>query len=164
MAKPKRERGVHTAVVLPAEMLELLRKSERGVSEEIRRRLALTFKDDEADPETRKLCAAIENFAVLVRLQTRHDWHRHAAANRVLRYMITARLARLKPSGEESFEPGELPAALLVGSEDPQTMGLGLEAIDFHAAPISEEKQRELHEKTLQEIRELHPQLKDDKS
>ena len=38
-----KKRGVHTAVVLPPEVLDQLRKSERGVSEEIRRRIALTF-------------------------------------------------------------------------------------------------------------------------
>ena len=55
----KGERGVHTAVVLPREMLDLLRESgrrqERGVSEEIRERLAGSLFEDARDPTTRSI-------------------------------------------------------------------------------------------------------------
>jgi hypothetical protein len=53
--------------------------------------------------------------------------------------MITARLARLKPAGDAVFKPGELPAARLVApdSDDPEQIGLALEAVEFHTPPMT---------------------------
>lgn len=125
-------------------MLDQLRQSELGVSEEIRQRLERTFRNDGIDQPTRALMAAIDRFAVLVRLQTNHHWHAHAAAGRVFRRMITARLARLGIKGplsnEAVFQPGELPTALLVNSENPDEMGTALEAIDFYPPNQQEKK------------------------
>jgi hypothetical protein len=146
--KKPRSDTVQTAVRLPRDMLERLRQSERGVSEEIRERLARSLDEDGIDVETRKLMAAIETLSVLVRLQTKHDWHRHPAANRVFRHAITARLARLKPEGEAVFGPDDLPAptARLVATDDVEAMGLGLEAIEFHTPPVTDARRRQLEE------------------
>ena len=58
--------------------------------------------------------------------------------------MITARLARLGIKGplsnEAVFQPGELPTALLVNSENPDEMGTALEAIDFYPPNQQEKK------------------------
>jgi hypothetical protein len=151
----KTELGVQTAVRLPQDVYDRLKKSEHGVSEEIRRRLARTFAEDDAgtDPETRRLMDAIEKLAVLVRLQTNHNWHSHPAAHWVMRNAITARLQRLRPSGERVFAPGELPDARLVTSDDPEAMGLGLEAVEFHRLPLNDEQKREIEEKIGNTIR-----------
>jgi hypothetical protein len=138
-------------------------KAGHSLSEELRLRLEKTIADEEIDPETRELMAAVGRFAALVRLQTRQEWHRHPAAHRVLRHEITARLARLKPEGEPVFLSGELPTARLVaaGSDDPEAMGLALEAVDFHRPPMTPERRRrldELRENTYREILELHQQ------
>ncbi len=111
-------------------------KAEHSLGEEIRRRLQTSFDDEALDPETRRLAAAIGNLAVLVKLQT----------GRVLRHALTARLARLKPEGEPVFGSGELPIARLVasGSDDPEAMGLGLEAVDFHTPPMTAERRRQI--------------------
>src|SRR5438128_1680405 len=133
----KRQMGVGLPDDLRAQLEAASAAGGHSVAEEIRRRLERTFEDEGIDPETRKLMAAIGSLTTLVRLQTGHAWHSHAAANRVLRHAITARLARLKPSGEAVFAPDELPSARLVaaGSDDPEAMGLGLEAVDFHTPP-----------------------------
>jgi hypothetical protein len=140
---------VQTAVRLPREMLEKLRQSSDGVSEEIRTRLARTLEED-ADPPTRALVVAIDKLAVLVRLQTGHDWYSHPAAHRVFKQMIVSRLVHLKPSGEAVFGSDELPpmASRLVASDDPETMGMGLEAIERFHRPLSIDEIRELEKKT----------------
>lgn len=81
--------------------------------------------------------SAIDALSTLVQLQTGHSWHSHPAAHWVMRHALTARLQRLRPEGERVFAPDELPTARLVaaGSDDPQTMGVSLEAVDFHKGP-----------------------------
>jgi hypothetical protein len=143
---------VPTAIRLPREMYERLKRLPGGLAEQIRSRVELTFRNDEIDEPTRKLMAAVENLAVLVRLQTCHEWHSHPAANRVLRHAIVARLARLKGGGEEaSFAPDELPKARLVApeSDDPRDMGVALEAVDFHSTLVDQKSIREFRDKLL---------------
>jgi plasmid stability protein len=131
--------------------------SGRSLADEVRVRLEASFESEGSDPETRALAAAVDNLASLVAIQTGHKWHKHAAANRVMRYAITARLARLKPEGEAVFQPDELPKNRLAapGSDDPDTMGLALEAINFHTPPMSLEQSHELLEKTKREFQQL---------
>ena len=89
-------------VALPDDLREQLQQAAdaagHSVAAEIRLRLEQSFRDDGIDPRTRLLMATINELAVLVKLQTSHHWFDHAAAGRVFRRMITARLARLKPS------------------------------------------------------------------
>ena len=135
--------------------------SGSSLSEEIRRRLEFSFKAEGVGPEDRDLIVAISDLMRFVRIQTGHEWHQHAAAHRALRHAITARLARLKPEGEPVFGPGQLPTNQLVASDDPETMGLGLEAIHFHTPQMSLEQSHELFEKTR---RKLQQREKDNKS
>jgi hypothetical protein len=154
-------------VSLPDDVRAVIEKASaeagHSLSEEIRRRLEQTLKENAYDSETRKLMAAVHRFAVLVKLQTNHRWQDHPAANRVMRQAITARLARLKPGGEPLFSPDELPSARLVTGDDPEAMGTGLEAIDFYQPPVEEARLRELGEKTKGEILARHPELKPNK-
>jgi hypothetical protein len=126
-----------------------------SLGEEIRQRLERTFEEDGYSEETRRLVGAVRELTTYVRLQTGHDWFAHPAAARVLQYAITARLSRLKPEGEAIFAPGELPTARLVaqGSDDPEAMGLGLEAVEFHRPELPRERKRQLRAQTIREIR-----------
>ena len=145
-------------VGLPDELRDQLEaaaaSSGKALGEEIRDRLETGIA---ADTETRKLLDAVGSLATLVRLQTGHDWHNHPAANRVMRYALTARLARLKPEGEGIFAPGDLPIARLVApeSEDPEAMGLALEAMEFHTPPMTSDLRRMLDEKLKETKGEL---------
>jgi hypothetical protein len=146
------------------ERLEVAAKQNgHSLAEEVRRRLERTFDQDDLDAPTRKLIAAIESLTTLVRLQTNYDWHAHAGAHRVLRHAINARLARLKPEGEPTFNVEELPKARLVAADDPDTMGKGLEAIDAHTPPLSYERRKELFEKFRQELLDQYPHLREGK-
>jgi hypothetical protein len=145
-------------VGLPDELREQLEavaaESGKALGEEIRDRLEAGIA---GDAETRKLVEAVGSLATLVRLQTGHAWHSHPGANRVMRHALTARLARLKPEGDGIFAPGDLPTARLVApeSDDPEAMGLALEAMDFHTPPMTPDLRRMLDEKLEEAKREL---------
>jgi hypothetical protein len=93
----KRVRGVHTAVVFSPEVLEQLRSSERGVSEEVRRRVALTFEQDAIDPVTRELRDGLLNIAALLRSDFAADWHALPWAHKAFAAAIVQRLAEYAP-------------------------------------------------------------------
>ncbi len=67
--------------------------------------------------------------------------------------MITARLARAKPGGEPAFTRAELPKSLIIESEDPDAMGLGLEALQFHKPGEDDPRVKAAIEKTIEEAR-----------
>ena len=153
------QRKVHTAITIDRWVLNALKGSPLGVSGEIRRRLELTS----GDAETLRLLEAVSAAAVLTSLQTGHKWHAHPAAHRVLRQIILSHLARFKPAGDAVFAPGELPSARLVApdSDDPEQIGLALEALQFHTPPMTPERQQKLDQmeaKTLAEIARRHTQ------
>jgi hypothetical protein len=129
-----------------------------SVAEEIRQRLEQTFKEG-SDQHTRALMLAIDNLDFLVRIQTGKAWHQHAGAARVFRTAIIKRLVRLLPkSGTAEFRPDELPQGKrLVESDDPETMGVGLEAIEFSGPPhvdLHRELLNDVFEKLLREKRD----------
>jgi hypothetical protein len=135
-----------------------------SVAEEIRQRVERTFKQDAIDPPTWKLMQYVGKLADLVRLQTNHlDWHLHPGAHRIFRYGITARLARLKPVGEQIFGPDDLPVTRLVAGDSAEGMGLGLEAVEFHTPPIDEQRLRALHDKEIEKLRARYPNLTSNK-
>jgi hypothetical protein len=121
-------------VALPNELRGLLEGAcagtDRSIADEIRRRLYRTFQDDAISRPLRIFMAEVGLLGVLTRTQTGHDWRTHPAANAVMRHAFNARLARTKQAGPETFAPGELPSTRIVaaGSDDPQTMGVALEA------------------------------------
>jgi hypothetical protein len=97
-------------VGLPDHLREELERaaaaSGKSLADEVRGRLELSFESRGSDAETRALADAVDNLAILVKIQTGHAWHQHPAAHRALRYAVTARLARLKRNGEPVFERG----------------------------------------------------------
>jgi hypothetical protein len=101
-----------------------------SIGEEIRRRILLTLQEDVIEPHLKNFMAEVGWLAILTEQLTKQDWRTHPAANAVLRYAINALLAREKESGAETFAHGELPTKRLVAasSDDPQTMGVALEA------------------------------------
>jgi hypothetical protein len=93
MAKAERGRGVHTAVVLSAEVRDKLKQSERGLSEEIRERIERTLKYDELDPVTRELVEGLINIAALLRIDFGAEWHRWPRAYEAFATAAAQRLA-----------------------------------------------------------------------
>jgi hypothetical protein len=133
--KRRKQLGVALSKALRAELEHSALKHGHSLAEEIRQRLEKTYDHETADRPTRDLMDAVLNLAMLVRLQTGHDWHGHPAASRVLRYAIMARLARLRHAADDDvFRKEELPGIRLVApeSDDPETMGAELEALDHH--------------------------------
>jgi hypothetical protein len=138
------EKMTQLKVSLPDQLRSQLETAVEGTSrslgDEIRKRIdAGLDREERLDDQTLRLAYAIDRLASYVFLQTGHHWHDHPAANRVMRHAITARLARLRPEGDQVFRPDELPKHRLVasGSDDPEAMGLGLEALEFHTPPDS---------------------------
>jgi len=150
---------------LREELEQAAAASGKSLADEVRVRLEASFESEGSDPETRALVGAVDFLAGLVNIQTGHKWHQHPAANRVLRYAIMARLARLKPNGDPVFGPDELPKRRLAApdSDDPEVMGLALEAVDFHTPRMSLKQRHELHRKTISEFQELEKLEKDKK-
>jgi hypothetical protein len=115
--KQKRTRGVHTAVVLPADVLDHLRKSERGVSEEIRTRVALTLKQDAIDPVTRELCQVVADTAATIIQNFGVSWHSNPKAHAVFVTALAEHLAGYKPG------PSGGVTDLLGPDDPPETIG-----------------------------------------
>jgi hypothetical protein len=121
-------------VSLPDDLRKMLEQAcagtGRSVAEEIRVRLWRTFKEDVIGKPLMNFMTEAAMLAFMTRWQTRKDFRTHPAANAVLRHALNAWLARTKESGPETFAPGELPSRRFVaaGSDDPQTMGIALEA------------------------------------
>jgi len=93
-----RQPGVHTAVRLPPEVLEKLRQSERGVSEEIRERIARTLLEDELDPNTRDLLNLARWLAEFLRSDFGGQWwHASPRAHEAFVAGVAELLAHYKP-------------------------------------------------------------------
>jgi hypothetical protein len=90
---------VHTAVVLPPEMIEQLKQSERGLSEEIRGRLKQSLDaESRYDRQTRELAENIMELAALIPRHAKAEWHQHPEAHATLKRMIQVFLeARVPP-------------------------------------------------------------------
>ncbi|MCG2639653.1 MULTISPECIES: hypothetical protein [Bradyrhizobium] len=136
-------------------------KSSVSLGEEVRRRLFQSFADETVDVRTRDLADAVISLALDVERETGSSWHQHPAANRALRFAITARLARLKPEGDPSFKAGELPAnRIITSSDDPEAIGQTIEAFDFKSR--SNERLKLENERTRQAILARNPMLRKD--
>lgn len=102
---------VHTAVVLPRELLERLKKdseaSDRGLSTEIRQRLQLTYdlQGLPRDPETTELVDSIKLLADNLAGDLGKKWHQHAYALKAFNAGVAAFLAQYRPEGDESARP-----------------------------------------------------------
>jgi len=167
---PADEKMTQLKVSLPDDLRSWLEAAVEGtgrsLGDEIRQRLEATFdREEKLDNQTLRLAYAIDRLASYVFLQTNHRWYDHAAANRVMRHAITARLARLRPEGDPVFQPDELPKHRLVaaGSDDPEAMGLGLEALEFHTPPenkMTPEQRRRFDQLQAETDAEIRASLK----
>src|SRR5580704_18662430 len=102
---------VHTAVVLPRELLGRLKTdaeaSDRGLSTEIRQRLQLTF-DLEGlprDPETIDLVEAIKTLANNLAGDLGKKWHQHPYAWAAFSAGVASFLAQYRPEGDARVRP-----------------------------------------------------------
>jgi hypothetical protein len=118
---------VHTAVVLPRDILERLKAdaeaADRGLSTEIRQRLQLTY-DLEGlprDPETSELVEFIKNLADNLAGDLGKKWHQHAYALAALKAGVEAFLAQHQPEGDARARPD----TRVVGEpkDSPETVG-----------------------------------------
>jgi hypothetical protein len=136
-------------------------KSSVSLGEEVRQRLFKSFADETVDARTRELADALIGFALDVKQETGREWYVHPAANRALRFAVTARLARLKPEGDDMFKAGELPNnRIITASEDPQVIGQTIEAFDFKMQ--NSQKAKAAAERSLHEMDKNFPELKKD--
>jgi hypothetical protein len=137
-------------VSLPDDLRKMLEDAcagtGRSIAEEIRERLWRTFKEDVIAKPLWNFMTEMAILASFTRMQTGQDFRTHPGANAVLRYAINARLARTKAEGPEKFAPGELPSrrSVAAGSDDPQTMGVALEARLQGALELMGEKAEDL--------------------
>jgi hypothetical protein len=118
---------VQTALRLPSEMLDRLRQSEQGVSEEIRSRLARSFAEERIDPTTRELANDIIQLAEWVRLDVAANWNSDPGAHATFRSAVIALIDEHQPEGAPVF--GAVRALFGAGiskSDDPETLGRAL--------------------------------------
>jgi hypothetical protein len=101
---------VHTAVVLPRDMLEWLRRDAKacgtGLSTQIRTQLQLNYlMKKRNDPETRDLLQAIEHLAEFLARDLGKQWHQHPYALAAFKAGVASFLARYHPEGDERVRP-----------------------------------------------------------
>lgn len=104
---------VHTAIVLPRDLLERLRRDAeaagQGLSAEIRMQLQLNYlMKTTNDPETNNLLAAIKHLAEMLARDLGKQWHQHRYVMAALKAGVAAFLARYKPEGDEGVRPGSV--------------------------------------------------------
>jgi len=99
---------VHTAVVLPKELLEQLRTNaeaaEHGLSTEIRERLYFAH-SLQVDPVTRDLIRLIKNLADGLAEDLGKKWSEHPYALAAFKAGVTEYLAQYHPKGDASVRP-----------------------------------------------------------
>jgi hypothetical protein len=100
-----------TAVVLPQDLLERLRKdaaaSDKGLSTEIRERLKLTYVlgGERIDPETDDLLAAIRLLARNLARDLGEKWHQQPYALAAFKAGVAAFLSRYQLEDHEGVRP-----------------------------------------------------------
>ena len=108
---PSENPMVHTAVMLPRDLLERLKMdAERhgiGLSALIRRHLNLVYwqEGSPVDAETRSLLGAFTQLAHFIARDVGKKWHEHAYSLSAFKAGVASLLARYQPDGDESFRP-----------------------------------------------------------
>jgi hypothetical protein len=113
-------------------------KSGKSLAEEIRSRLARTFQQDAMEVPMLELLAAIVRLGDFIKSQSGRAWHADAAARQAFAVAVSARLARLGPAdpgGKLEPAEGNMP---FVASDDPNVVGLSLEALDYKLPGIDD--------------------------
>ena len=119
---------VHTAVMLPQDLLDRLRRdaevADQGVSAEIRRRLQLTYDQEgpPSDPETADLVAAIQRLADNLEHDLVKKWHEHRYVLAAFKAGVELFLARCQPEGDENIPP-DTQRSWLTGELIPRDVG-----------------------------------------
>jgi len=102
---------VHTAVVLPADLISRLKAdaeaNERGMSAEIRNRLMLTYlwQGSPIDRETKNILAAIRKLDDMIARGQNMRWFEHSYALAAFKAGVADLLSRYLPDGDESVRP-----------------------------------------------------------
>lgn len=136
---PKKQMGVALDEHLRANLEASAKARGTSIAEEIRRRLEDSVWLD-TEPATRRFCEFAYNLSFLLRLQTRQEWHSHAASNRIFKQAIDARLDRLLPAGELEMRADEFSVVSPVAAGSAEAVGKALEAIDFHNPPSEQQR------------------------
>jgi hypothetical protein len=102
---------VHTAIMLPRDLLERIRKSaeraHHGLSAEIRLVLQVHYLlTIPFDPKTSQLLDAIKTLSEKLDRDIGTKWHENAYAWAAFKAGVEAFLARNRPDGDESVRPG----------------------------------------------------------
>ena len=122
MKREKTMEMFQSAVRLPKNLHDQLKKAggERGMGEEIRRRLEASFQaeKDHADPTTRELLEAISRMADEASLFYGH-WSEDAFAFEVLKECVNMLWAYYQPKGEPTANPNPDSAADILFSQEP---------------------------------------------
>jgi hypothetical protein len=123
--------SVQVGVRLDPEVADRLRKTGRGLSDEIRERLDRTFKYDQVDPITRELVEGIINIAALLRLDFETEWHAWPPPFEAFMEAIKQRAAEYAPPLDIPGDPGA--AMEMLREESPETIGRMRERDDRRA-------------------------------
>jgi len=111
MKRKSSDEMTHSAVRLPRDLLERLKRAggERGMGEEIRRRLEASFEAEKtpSNPKTRELLEAISSFAEETNAYY-GSWSEDAFAFRVLKACVDMLLTSLEPKGDAVPKPTRL--------------------------------------------------------
>lgn len=122
---------VQIGVRLDPAVIDRLRASEHGLSDEIRERLERTFKYDQVDPITRELVEGIINIAALLRLDFETEWHAWPPPFEAFMEAIKQRAAEYAPPLDIPGDPGA--AIEMLREESPETIGRMRERDDRRA-------------------------------
>ena len=119
MVRAKKPRA-QTGLRLEPEMLERLRNSPHGLSNEIRERIERTFREDALDPVTRELRDIVVQLADLLAIDYFGGWQSSPEAHHAFAAGLTKILADYKPPAEVGT-PGA--SALMKPDIPPEHMG-----------------------------------------
>jgi hypothetical protein len=117
---------------LEADVIDLLRRGGRSLSDEIRHRLERTFKEDGMDAVTRELRDGLTHIAAILRQDYHAEWHASSNAREAFSAAIVQRvdayayLAKKRPSAEEE---------LFAPRGSPERIGRSRETSDRHLHP-----------------------------
>ncbi len=101
---PSENPMVHTAVVLPQDLLDRLRKdaeaADQGVSAEIRRRLQMTYDHEGLPTQTTDLIKSIKALADSLARDLKVQWYEHEFALKALKAGIAVFLGQYDAEGD----------------------------------------------------------------
>lgn len=103
----KQQARVQTGLRLEPAMIDRLRQSDRGLSDEIRDRLERTFKEDAIDAVTRELRDGLVNIAERLRADY-GEWHKSPMAYQAFNAAMIQRIAQYEPPPEPEGAASDL--------------------------------------------------------